>query len=134
LAFRPVAELDSLVSSTDEKSPGASIALPLDNKACRIHLIADAAGAIDISVGDFSLELNAGSGTMRWGDENLPYAVTGDTLDMQLVFDRASLEIFGNDGLFYIALSRPQILSKELSVNADGGIDLFRVSRFESIW
>lgn len=134
LTFRPVGEFDALVSSTDEKTPGVSVIFPLDNKACRIHLTADAGGAIDMSAGDFSLELDAGSGTMRWGDESLPYAVAGDKLDMQLVFDRASLEIFGNDGLFYIALSRPGILGKDLKVNADKGIDLFHVSRLESIW
>jgi len=134
LTFKPAGELDFLVSSTDEKTPGASVIFPLDNRACSIHLTADAGGAIDMSAGDFSLELDAGSGRMRWGDESVPFAVTGHKLDMQLVFDRASLEIFGNDGLFYVALSRPGILSRDLRVNTDRGVDLFHVSRLESIW
>lgn len=134
MAFKPVGELDALVSSTYEEVPGPSTTVPLDDQACRIHLIADAAGAIELSAGDFSLVLDAGSGTMGWGDQSLPYSVTGEKLDIQLVIDRASLEIFGNAGLFYLALSRPGILGKDLKVDADHGIDLLHVSRLESIW
>jgi sucrose-6-phosphate hydrolase SacC (GH32 family) len=134
LTFKPIGELDALVSLTEEKTPGASVILPLENKACRIHMVADAGGAIDMSVGDFSLELDAGSGRMQWGDKSLSYAVFGDKLDMQLIFDRASLEIFGNDSLFYIALNRPGILSEDLILKTDRGIDRFNVSRLESIW
>lgn len=134
LTFKPVEELESLVSSTEDIAPDTPIAFPLDDEATRIHLVADAGGTISISAGDFSLELDGGSGQMRWGEQSLPYTVMGDMLDMELVFDRASLEIFGNDGLFYIALSRPGVLREDLSVSAGGGIERFRVSRLESIW
>jgi sucrose-6-phosphate hydrolase SacC (GH32 family) len=131
--FKPVREIDTLVSSIDEKT-GSSILLPLQDRAFRVQLIADADSAIELSVGDFSLRLDNGSGTMRWGDKHIPYEVMGDRLDMQLIFDRASLEIFGNDGLFYMALCRPGILDEVLKVNTDRGLDLIHISRLESIW
>lgn len=134
LTFKPVEELSTLVSSTDERTPGASITYPLDNKTCSIKLVADATGAIDIYIGDFSLKLDSGSGAMRWADKSIPYAVIGDKLAIQLVLDRASLEIFGNGGLFYIALSRPGILKENVQIDTDNGIDTFRVSELTSVW
>ena len=134
LTFRPVREFSALVLSTDEKAPGTSITYPLANKTCRIRLVADAAGVIVLSIGDISLKLDSGSGTMRWGDRRIPYAVTGGKLDMQLVLDRASIEIFGNDGLFYIALSRPGVLGEDMVVNTDNGIEAFQISVLKSVW
>lgn len=48
--------------------------------------------------------------------------------------DRASLEIFGNHGLFYIALNRPGILKENIQIDTDNGIDTFRVSELKSAW
>jgi len=134
LTFKPVVELEALAASTDEKTSGASVGFPLGNRACRIHLVADAGGVMHLRAGDFSLELGAGSGRMRWGNESIPYAIAGDRLEMQLVFDRASIEVFGNGGLFYIALSRPGILAEDFVVDTDRSVDSLQVSRLESIW
>ena len=130
LAFKPAEELFGLISHTEEKtdivSPDKPITIPLNNKAAVIDLIADKTAGITTGSGNFKLDAKLAK--ISWPGGEIPFDIHGDKLELQLVLDACSVEIFGNDGLFYLALSIPGILKEDLQLSSAGKIGFLRIS------
>jgi fructan beta-fructosidase len=141
----PVAELATLrlrKIALEDQDP-SSIAKSLTGifgDFFEIRAIADVAGdaVLTLTVRGVPIIYDVAKKTLTCGDKTAPLAPESDRLTLQILVDRGSIEIFGNDGR--VAISHgviPQRGVRPISASVSGQsarFRLFEVNELKSVW
>jgi fructan beta-fructosidase len=145
MCARPVAELRALrvrniVLQDQDPSSFANSLTGISGDHFEIRAMADVGGdaVITLKVRGVPIVYNALEKSLKCGDKTAPLAPEGGRLTLQILVDRGSIEVFGNDGR--VAISHGVIPPKgvrPISAAVSGQtarIPLFEVHELKSVW
>ena len=142
---RPVAELAklhqrSIVLRDQDPSLYARSLTGIFGEQFELHADADVAGdaVVTLTVRGVPIIFDAAKKTLKCGDKSAPLAPESDKLTLQILVDRGSIEVFGNNGR--VAISHgviPQRGVRPISAAVSGQsarIRSLEVIELKSVW
>ncbi|MGE3819290.1 MAG: glycoside hydrolase family 32 protein [Isosphaeraceae bacterium] len=146
LFANPVKELQAIVgeartwSDLTEKNPGAEPLKGLKGDLLQVQLdveVADA-GTVTLDVRGTPITYDAARRTLRCGEHVAPLAPRGGAIRLQILIDRGSIEVFGDDGGVAISSAfrpRPDAETLALAMKGPGvRVRTIKVSPLRSTW
>lgn len=145
LFANPVKEIESLRTKKHEwkdlaLNPGDHLLAGVSGELFDIsaELFVGDATAIGFVIRGVSVVYDAKAQELRCADRKAPLKPTNGTIRLRLLVDRASIEIFGNDGRIYMPMGmHPPEDNKSLSLFSRGGsgrVMALQVYELKSIW
>lgn len=139
----PIAEVATLhgasASVRDRKlAPGEHLASERRGELLDVSLVADAdaASVVELSVRGVAIRVDAAKGRVECGAWAAPVQLAEKKVKLRVLVDRASLEIFANDGEVAMLIA-PEFKGDVVQVRADGGaivVKEFVVHDMKSVW
>ena len=147
LQAAPIAEIASLYGDTRcyrdlPLQAGQPFTAPLTDSAQVIRLrgTLPAAGALDMEIFGRRLLLHFSANEIQLGDSRAPLSVTGTALDLTVIVDRCSMEVFADGGKSCLSCLTEQTLCDRnlplftLQTDADLLLDALELHSLQSIW
>lgn len=107
LTAYPVEEINQLYVDTEVISNRAldePVELKLDNAAYDMHIVADYGSNMKLEVFGHTLQINTMDNCIMFGNIRMPLSNDRKTVDIRLIADRCSMEVFADEGRFYATL------------------------------
>ena len=147
LQANPIREVAMLYQNTNSCSalmiaPDAIFQLPLDSSAqlLKLHSAHPNTGKLTIAIFGISMKLDFDKNELQVGDCIAPICVTGGDLDVTVIVDRCSIEVYADGGkIFLSCLDRHTVSDYNLPYLSIRGtqpltLDSLEIHSLKSIW
>ena len=141
----PIKELDTIYKNTNQykdiKTAKAS-EIPLADAAQSIHLRGkfEENAVLNLNIFGRTIQIDFSENQISVGENQAPLFLTEKGLDLTLLVDRCSVEIFADGGKIYLySLSKDTVMDRNLlrlilSCNTDYALDFVEIHALEPIW
>lgn len=147
LSAKPVSELKTIYDSTQSFSDvlvsrDNIFTLELKKSAYSINVKGDITGetVVKMSVFGRKLKLDFSKNEIRIGDDTAPICIVGGSLDLTVVVDKCSFELFMDNGYAYMTVVKEcavpdyNVAQLEISASNDFIVSNITVNSLKSIW
>ena len=107
LTAYPVDEIKQLYADAEvisNKALDEPLELKLEQAAYDIHVVADYDSNMKLELFGHTLHINTQYGCITYAKTKLPLSSSRETVDIRIVVDRCSFEVFADEGRFYATL------------------------------
>lgn len=145
LRVLPIKEMDILYKNTNRYKDikvTKTMEIPLADAAQSIHLGGkfEENAVLNLNIFGRTLQIDFSENQISVGEDKAPLFLTEKGLDLTLLVDRCSVEIFADGGKIYLySLSKDTVMDRNLlsmilSCNMDYALDFVEIHALEPIW
>lgn len=141
LQAQPISELMSLAKKTlTFTAPALPFKTRLEAAPCLLKLKGKSSGQLTLTLFGRTVSFNFAENKLRMAGTAAPMATLGNDLDLTMILDRCSMELYADNGRIYVSAVNSEAVSDYnipwliLSADGDATLEYIEITALDSIW